>query len=191
MKKREIILAISSGKDFEKFLEMQVQYCVLIDFHIALLQNLIEQAHQRSKKVLLHMDLLHGLSNDEAGCEFACQVLKADGVISTKPKVVQRAMENKCLGVLRLFLIDSKSLSKGIRLCRECQPDFVEVLPAIAPQILPTIKKETGQRLMSGGLLSGVEEIKACFDYGAEAVTVSNRKLVQKYLQYDTGKDEV
>ncbi|MDO4766096.1 MAG: glycerol-3-phosphate responsive antiterminator [Eubacteriales bacterium] len=181
--KKEIILAISSAKEFEKFLNMDLQYGVLIDFHISVLQSLVQTAHKHCKKVLLHMDLLHGLSNDEAGCEYACQVLKADGVISTKPKVVQRAMENKCLGVLRLFLIDSKSLAKGIKLCRDCKPDLVEVLPAIAPAILPRIKEETGQRLMSGGLLSAVEEIEACFEYGAEAVTVSNRKLVEEYLR--------
>ena len=183
MKKGELILAVSSVKEFEKFLTMELDYCVLIDFHIGLLHALIAQAHERQKKVLLHMDLLHGLANDEAGCEYVCQYLRADGVISTRPKVVQKAMEKKCLGVLRLFLIDSKSLNKGIRLCRECQPDFVEVLPAIAPAILPRIKEETGQKLMSGGLLSSVAEIESCFACGAEAVTISSRKLVEEYLR--------
>ncbi len=183
MKQRELILAISSAREFEKFLELPLEYCVLIDFHIGLLQPLIAQAHTKGKKALLHMDLLHGLANDEAGCEYICQYLQADGVISTRPKVVQRAMEKGRLGVLRLFLIDTKSLSKGIRLCQECKPDFVEVLPAIAPTILPRIKAETGQRIMSGGLLSTIEEIEACFAYGAEAVTVSDRKLVEAYLK--------
>lgn len=175
MKKGELILAVSSVKEFEKFLTMELDYCVLIDFHIGLLHALIAQAHERQKKVLLHMDLLHGLANDEAGCEYVCQYLRADGVISTRPKVVQKAMEKKCLGVLRLFLIDSKSLNKGIRLCRECQPDFVEVLPRI--------KEKTGQKLMSGGLLSSVAEIESCFACGAEAVTISSRKLVEEYLR--------
>lgn len=183
MGNKEIILTISTVKDFEKFLSMEIKYCVLIDFHIALLPSLIAKAHASQKKVFLHLDLMQGLSNDEAACEYACQYLQADGVISTKVKVVQKAMEKKRIGVLRLFLIDSRSLSKGIRLCQECKPDYVEVLPAIAPSILPKIQDQTGQKIMSGGLLTSLEEINACFTYGAQAVTISNRKLVDRYLK--------
>lgn len=184
MRNKEIILTISTVKDFEKFLEMNIEYCVLMDLHIGMLQSLIAKAHAHRKKVLLHMDLMQGLSNDEMGCEYACQYLQVDGVISTKSKVVKKAMEKKRIGVLRLFLMDTRSLNKGINLCQECNPDFVEVLPAIAPAILPKIKELTGQKLMSGGLLSSIEEMERCFQYGAEAITISDCKLAEKYLQY-------
>lgn len=180
---RQVVLAISAMKDFEAFLESDFQWGVLMEFHIALLQDMVRAAHAKGKKVLFHLELLRGISADEAGCEFACQRLGADGIISTRPKVVETAKKNKRLAVFRLFLIDSRSLSKGIALCRSLEPDYVELLPGIACGILPEIRKQIPTPIMCGGLLRSAEQIKACFQAGACAVTVSDRQAACAYLK--------
>ena len=92
---RQVVLAISTMKEFEAFLESDFPWGVLMEFHIALLQDMVRAAHAKKKKVLFHLELLRGISADEAGCEFACQRLGADGIISTRPKVVETAKKNK------------------------------------------------------------------------------------------------
>lgn len=168
-----VIGAVATVKEFEKFLKSSDTYVILMELHLSLLENLIQSAHQCGKKVLLHLDLIKGISSDESGCEYACQVLQADGVISTKGRVIETAKRNKKITILRLFLIDTKSLEKGITLCNSLEPDYVEVLPGIAYSILPYIKERTSAKIMSGGLIKTREQMEACFLAGAEAVTIS------------------
>lgn len=181
---QKIIPAVTSMKDFEKFLESNLEYCVLMNLHIALMEQMLPIAKKKGKKVLLHLDLIHGLSGDEFGCEYACQRLQADGVISTKGKVIEIAKKNRKLAIFRLFLIDTKSLEKGIALCNHIRPDYMEVLPGIASSIIPRLRERTGVPMMSGGLIRTQEEIKRCLENGACAVTISDMGLALKELPF-------
>ena len=159
----------------------------MMDMHLALLASMVRAAHERGKKVFFHLDLLRGISADEYGCEFACQSLKADGIISSKVKVIETAKKNRKVGILRLFLMDSKSLERGLSLCNNCQPDYVEILPGIACSILPYLKSRTTSKLMCGGLIRTADELKTCFDAGACAVTVSRMETIRQYREkYDS-----
>jgi len=170
---QKIIQAISTMKEFEKFLRTEDIYAILMNIHISLVADAIRRAHEHQKKLLLHLDLIKGLSSDESGCEYACQYLQADGIISTKGKVIETAKKNHKLAILRLFLIDSKSLEKGIALCETVHPDYMEVLPGIACSIVPYIKERTNCPIMCGGLLKTSQQIEDCIKAGAFAVTIS------------------
>lgn len=174
---QKIIPAITSMKDFEAFLGSGLEYCVLMNLHISMMEQMIFMAKKKDKKVLLHIDLINGLSGDEYGCEYACQRLRADGVISTKGKVIETAKRNKKLAILRLFLIDTKSLEKGLALCNNVQPDYMEVLPGIASSIIPKLNARTKVPMMSGGLIRSRRDIEECLSNGACAVTISDMKL--------------
>lgn len=181
--KQKVIPAIGSEKDFEKFLASNYTYCVFLNMNISKLSNLIDMTHKNAKKALVHIDLIQGLASDELGCEYACQKLKADGIISTKGKVVEMAKKNKKIAILRLFLIDSRSLEKGLNLCNTIMPDYMEVLPGIADSIIPYIKSMVNVSIMSGGLIKTQEQILSCLEKGASAVTVSDMKIAIKYLE--------
>lgn len=184
---REVIFAVSQMKEFERFLKSDLKYCVLMDIHLAMLASLVKAAHENEKKVFFHLDLLKGISADEFGCEYACQRLKADGIISSKVKVIEAAKKNHRPAILRLFLMDSKSLERGLTLCNSCEPDYVEILPGIACGILPYLQTRTASKLMCGGLIRTPEELKACFDAGACAVTISKMETVRQYRErYDS-----
>ncbi len=184
---REVIFAISQMKEFERFLKSELNYCVLMDIHLALLASMVKAAHENGKKVFFHLDLLKGISADEFGCEYACQRLKADGIISSKVKAIETAKKNHRTAILRLFLMDSKSLERGLTLCNSCEPDYVEILPGIACGILPYLQTRTVAKLMCGGLIRTPEELKGCFDAGACAVTISKMETIRQYREiYDS-----
>ena len=173
--------AISSMKEYEKFLKSSLDWCILLDLHISLLEGMIKEAHNANKKVMVHLDLIKGVSTDEYGCEFLCQKLKCDGIISTKSKVIESAKKNKKIAIQRMFLIDSRSLEKGLNQLRVSVPDYVEILPGIAYEILPMVKDCLTTPLMSGGLIKSCEMIDRCFEYGATLVSVGSLELAIEY----------
>lgn len=192
-----ILLAISQMKDFERFLQSSLDTCILMDFHINLLPGMMQAAHGAGKKVYLHADLLRGVSADEFGCEYLCQRLRADGIISTKPKVLETARRNQTTTILRLFLIDTKSLEKGVALICKLQPDYVELLPGLACDVIPDLKQrlavhgistvftdrdQLGLSFLCGGLIKTSAQISRCLEAGACAVTLSDRHLAEEYL---------
>jgi len=172
-----IIPVISDAGSFERFLRSSRKVCFLMNVHAALAATMIRRAHAADKQVIVHLDMIAGLASDEAGCEYLCQVLKADGVISTRAKVVETALRNHCTAILRLFLIDSRSVEKGIAMANDVRPDYLEVLPAIATDILPVIRRGTSIALIGGGLLSTPEQIRRALASGLEAVSCSRSEL--------------
>ena len=42
---REVIVAVSQMKEFERFLKSDLKYCVLMDIHLALLASIVKTAH--------------------------------------------------------------------------------------------------------------------------------------------------
>lgn len=183
-----VLLAVSQIRGFERFLKSPLHTCILMDMHINRLPALIRAAHGEGKRVFLHADLLHGLAADEYGCEYICQQLRADGVISTKNRVLETARRNRSATILRLFLIDTKSLEKGVALIDSLRPDYVELLPGLACEVIPDLKKRLREKgtpdipLLCGGLIRTQEQIVRCIEAGAHAVTLSDRWLAEAFL---------
>ena len=183
-----VLLAISQMKEFEKFLTGPIDTGILMNLHLGLLPAMLRKARAAGKQVFIHSDLIHGLAADEYGCEYLCQALGCDGVISTKTKVLETAHRAHRTTILRLFLIDSKSLEKGISLIQSLHPDCVELLPGLAWEIVPEIKGRLSNvgiddiSFLCGGLLRTPDQITRCLRAGAGAVTLSDRKLAEEYL---------
>lgn len=168
---------IPNMKQLEKFIESDLLICLFQDIHISLLEHMIRKTHESNKLALVHIDMIHGISVDEYGTEFLCQKLRADGIISTKTKIIETTKKNKKIAVLRVFLIDSKSIERGIETILKSQPDVVEVMPAIAYKIIPYIKSKISTPIIGGGLLKSVEDVKDGLNAGCIAFTVSNLNL--------------
>ncbi|WP_423364288.1 glycerol-3-phosphate responsive antiterminator [Mycoplasma sp. P36-A1] len=172
-----VIPAISNYKNLDLFLNTEHIYGVILDFHINHLSDIINKMHKNNKKVFVHIDMIHGLANDKYGTEYLCQKLKVDGIISTKPNALLAAKANNCLAIQRIFLIDSTSLKKSIDLVNKIQPDYLEVLPALASKIFTTIESQIDIPVIGGGLIVDKEDIKNCLDNGLVAVTTGKKSL--------------
>lgn len=181
LSEQKVIPSINNMKNYELFLKSSLEYCFIMDFHISVLEKIIKIGHDHHKKVIVHMDLINGLSSDDFGCEYILQNYHADGVISTKRKVLETAIKNKAIAIQRLFLIDSKSFEKGIKIANDITPDYLEILPALAYPALRRVKRSTNIPLIGGGLIADKEDIDVCLEQGMLAVSISDYKLWSEY----------
>ena len=175
--RQTVIPAISNHQDLKKFLTLDIEYGILMNFQLAQLEGLVKQMKEAGKKVLIHAELIKGLSADEFGAIFLIQTLRVDGIISSKPKAIETCRKRGVLGILRFFLKDSISLAQSLEIATKCEPDFLEVLPATTHSVLHTISKSVRCPILLGGLIQSKTEIAACLKAGAIAVTTSNPDL--------------
>ena len=70
--------------------------------------GIVERIHQAGKIAMAHIDLITGLSSKEVSVDYICKNIHADGIISTKASMINRAKKLGMYTVLRFFLIDSK-----------------------------------------------------------------------------------
>lgn len=98
---QNILPVISDWKTFEAFLKGSYTWCILMDFHMNFMEDLVKQLHEHNKKGIVHMDLIHGIANDQYGTQYMCQKVHADGIISTKPKAIEAA---KAINAFRSYV---------------------------------------------------------------------------------------
>lgn len=174
---QRIVPAISNYKQLKVFLTASLTYCVLLDFQLAELNEVIHELKHHKKKVLVHMDLIKGLAANEFGAIYLIQQLKVDGIISTKTSPLIVAKKRRIIAIQRIFLKDSLSLEKSLNVVQKLQPDYLEILPAISTPVLPYIISKSGCKVVCGGLIQSIHEIDACLQNGAVSVTTSNPEL--------------
>ncbi len=171
---QKIIPAISNHQDLKKFLTLPLTYGILMNFQLAQLPELVKLMKENNKKVLIHSELIKGLSSDEYGAIFLIQNLNVDGIISSKPKVIDVCKKRKVIGIFRFFLKDSISLNQSIDMARKIEPQYLEILPASSTDIISEIRQRTSGEILMGGLIRSKEQINKCINAGAIAVTTSN-----------------
>lgn len=172
-----ILPAIRSMKDFEKMLTMKYEYGVFLDLNIGMVKSVLDLARQHDKKMFVHLDLISGLASDEHGVEFINRYAKPYGIISTKGSALVKAKQKGLVATQRAFILDSNALNRSVKLAQKADPDFIEVLPGVAPKIIELIRRETGKPVFAGGLIDAKEEVEAALKAGASAVTTSNVEL--------------
>lgn len=177
MMEQKILPASANMKEFERFLKSSYETGVFLDMHIAQLKHINEMAKQHGKKMIYHVDLIHGIKNDEFATEYICQEFKPFGLISTKSSVIQKAKQKGVIAVQRMFLIDSHAIEKSLKLIQKTQPDYLEVLPGAMPKMIAEIKERVHIPIFAGGLIRTVEDVNTALDAGASAITTSKREL--------------
>lgn len=177
------IPVVASMKQLELFLKTDLQICVLQNIHISLLGHMINLLHEQGRKALVHVDMINGIAADEYGAEYLCQKLKCDGIITSKTRIIETTKKNKKIAIQRMFLIDSKSIERGIETIKKSNPDIVEVMPAIAYNIIPFIKEHVSMPIIGGGLLKSEKDIIQGLSVGCTAFTVSDINLCVRFYE--------
>ena len=139
--------------------------------------SIVEKVKERGKLAIVHVDLIAGLSSKEVAVDYIKENTRADGIISTRPGMVKRAMELGLIGGQRAFLIDSIALENTRKQLAAFQPDFMEIMPGMMPKILKRIRETTSVLLVAGGLLSDKQDIMAAFQAGVDAVSTTKEEL--------------
>lgn len=81
------------------------------------------------------------------------------------------------IAVQRLFLLDSLALETSYKVIERAQPDYLEVLPGIMPEIIKEVREQAQIPIIAGGLIRTKENVLQALEAGAEAVTTSNPDL--------------
>lgn len=172
-----VLPAIRRMKDFDRILQSNHDTVIFLETRLAQLKSLVDYTRRANKKTLIHFDLIQGLTPDEYGMEYLIRNIKPYGILSTRGNVIKLAKKNGLLAIQRMFLLDSLALEQNIKLSKRFQPDCIEVLPGVIPNIIEEIYEQTTIPIIAGGLVRSAEEVNEAFRAGAIAVTTSNPEL--------------
>lgn len=174
---QKVLPAARNIKQFEQLLKTDFQYVVLLEVHISHLRTLVKEAGKRKKKVIIHADLIQGLKTDNYAADFLCNEIKPDGIISTRANMIQKAKAKGILAIQRMFLLDTIALEKSYSLIEMAEPDYIEMLPGVIPELISEVHERTGIPIINGGLIRTKAHIENAIAAGAVAVTTSDKAL--------------
>ncbi|MDY0405120.1 glycerol-3-phosphate responsive antiterminator [Virgibacillus sp. 179-BFC.A HS] len=181
-----VLPAIRKMKDFESALESSQDTIVLLETRISQLKSLIAYTRRAKKRVLLHVDLVQGLRTDEYAMEFLIREMKPDGILSTRSNVIGIAKKHGLLSIQRMFLLDSLALDHNLELIDRTQPDCIEVLPGLIPDMIRRqIHEKTNLPVIAGGLIKQPSDIERAMAAGAVAVSTSEKSCGKNIMQND------
>jgi glycerol uptake operon antiterminator len=180
---QKIFPACRNMKEYEAFLKSGYEIGVFLEIHISMLKSVQKLAEQHNKKMIYHMDLIHGIRNDDFGTEYLCQEYKPYGLISTKINVILKAKKKGVKAIQRMFLIDSQALENSLKLIEKTRPDFIELLPGAMSWIIEEINNRVDIPIMAGGFVRTTADVENAFKAGAIGITTSNQELWRIYSE--------
>lgn len=155
--------------------ESEIVYILYGD--IITIPDIVERAKRRGKYVLVHLDLIDGLSPREISVDFIKKYTKADGVISTKQVVIKRANELGLFSVQRFFMMDGITYANIARYVKTCDPDIVELMPSGLAKVIRYLVEIIHRPVVAAGLTQDKEDVIGALSAGAVAVATSNREM--------------
>lgn len=174
-----IIPSIRHLKDLDKALQSPGKYVLLSDVHIGNLEVLVKKCHKENRKVLVHLDLVDGLTKDAKGVKFLKEIFQVDGIISPNKRIATYAKKLGLKAFYRLFLLDSKSLENGLQSIQKCHYDGIEMLPGpFAIQVIDKVRDLVPNTpLLAGGFIEDEETVEQLFTAGFQGITTSKQEL--------------
>ncbi|MBN1489298.1 MAG: glycerol-3-phosphate responsive antiterminator [Phycisphaerae bacterium] len=127
--------------------------------------------------VMLHIDLLAGLTSDEAGLHFVAKYPRINGIITVRSHLVASARRAGLVSILRLFLQDGRSVDRGLHLIEQSKPDIIELIPGVAAAEIADRFAGVSIPRTAGGLIRTPEVVHRILASGCRAVSTSNPAL--------------
>ncbi|TCL72330.1 glycerol uptake operon antiterminator [Hydrogenispora ethanolica] len=172
-----IIAAVRDEQGLNQALEAPVDAIFLLDAMLNNLKKRVRRIEEHGKLAFVHIEMVAGLSKDQAALEFLKEEIAPTGVITTKPSLVQSAKNLGLVTIQRLFILDSLSLQTGLRIIQSHHPDFIEVMPGVIPKAITEMKAHCQVPIIAGGMIKTKEEIIELLRVGAVGVSTSRAEL--------------
>lgn len=127
--------------------------------------------------VFVHIDLVAGLENSEAGIEFLAGLERITGVVTVHHQLALCIRRAGLMSIVRLFVSDSRALERGLSVVQKSRPDVVEILPAaVAPKVAHDFRHCSIPRI-TGGLCRTKQDVQDALASGCVAVTSTRPDL--------------
>lgn len=177
------IASVKEPKNIEKALDSDLGAIVLSIGNIAVIKRYVDLFKAQDFPIFLHIERLGGISQDREGIDFLAHYVKPTGIVSTRNILIKEAKKQGLLTIQRLFLIDSDALKTGLQSAKETQPDAVELMPGVLPDIITEFRNEIEVPIIAGGLIRNKEQMLRAVRHGAVAVSVGNYRLWKEHLE--------
>ena len=173
-----VIAAVRDVCGLNSALKSPVEFVFLLDASLMNIRQRVQQIRGAGKKAFVHLDMVAGLGKDAGALEFLWEDCRPDGVILTKPNMIQTARHLGFITVQRLFVLDSLSVQTGLKIANESRPDFIEVMPGgVVAKIIAQIRQKSSVPVIAGGLIETRDEVADLLKAGALAVSTSKADL--------------
>ncbi len=172
-----VIAAIRNEADLPEAILSPVSVIFLLHADIFNIQTMVNTIKEAGKTVIIHIDFLDGIGRDNRAMDYICEVIKPHGIISTKNSTIRYAMEKGLFTIQRFFLIDSLSYENSIKTALAANPDMIEVMPGIMPNIIQRITQQVPMPVIAGGLIESKETVIGILNAGAIAVSAGKKAL--------------
>ena len=172
-----VIAAIKDEEGLRKCIHSEIQIVFVLYGDICSIGAIVSRLKKAGKTVMVHLDLITGLSSREIAVTYLKAVTHADGIISTKPAVIRQAKEEGLFAIMRFFVIDSIAFDSIERQTESVHPDMIEVLPGVMPKITRRICQNSRVPVIAGGLISDKEDIMAALSAGAVSISTTNQAV--------------
>jgi glycerol uptake operon antiterminator len=127
--------------------------------------------------LFVHVDLVTGLENNEAGIEYLAGFERIAGVVTVHHHLTAHARRLGLLSIVRLFLSDSRAVNRGLSVAIKSHPDAIEILPAaVASKVAGDFNSCRIPRI-AGGLCRTEADVCEALDSGCRAVTSTSPTL--------------
>lgn len=171
------LIAATDYETLQLAVDSKVSAIILIDGKLNELMGQDFQMYNRKKPILLHTDLIKGLSNDKEAINFIKEHINPAGIVSTKSTMLRAAKKKGLATIQRVFIIDFNALKNAIESIRENDPDIVEVMPALVYPIAETIRNKIDKPIIFGGLISNKNQILDILKSDADGVSLGKSYL--------------
>lgn len=172
-----VIAAVKDEDGLNACLGSEISIVFVLYGDICTIPGIVRKLKENGKMVIVHIDLILGLSGKEIAVNFIHTNTEADGIISTKPALIRQAKELGMCTVMRFFAIDSMAFDNIRRQSEAIRPDMIEVLPGLMPKVIKRICRESRIPVIAGGLITEREDIVAALNAGAVSISTTNQKV--------------
>ena len=131
-----IIAAVNSERLLEEASKSEIEVVFVLYGTILTIPGIVETLKEKGKTVIVHADLINGLSGKDIAVDYIATRTRADGIISTRDNLVKRAKELGLVAGERSFIVDSMALENTISHIRTTRPDFLEVMPVLFSRVI-------------------------------------------------------
>ena len=170
LQRNPIIAAVRDDEGLAQCLRTDIQTVFVLYGDICNIPEIVRQIKDAGKIAIVHADLIGGLAAKEISVDFLRRSTQADGVISTRANMIQRAKELNMIAILRVFLIDSMALDSALG-AKNLKPDAIDILPGLMPSMLRKVRQMTGLPILTGGLITEKKEVMQALEAGALAIS--------------------
>jgi len=179
-----VIASITDLNQLDVALNSSCQIIFLLTGNIFNLKTVSNKIFNKNKELYVYVDAIDGFSKDSWGLEYIIKNIPLNGIITSKPSLVQQSKNMGIFTIQRMCLYDTLSLEKLFYSIKECRPNGLEILPGVIPTIIKHIVKNTRIPLIAGGLIFEREDIITCLEAGSIAISTSNSNIWYDDFKY-------